>query len=89
MSSQPPMSGSTEGPAAKAIEDESAIASSSPLSPLKRRLFAMLWLATLASNVGTWMNDVGAGWLMTTLSSGPTAVALVQTATILPCTSKL
>ena len=89
MSSKPRISGSAEGPAGKAIEDESAIAPSSPLSPLKRRLFAMLWLATLASNVGTWMNDVGAGWLMTTLSSGPTAVALVQTATTLPYTSKL
>jgi len=43
-----------------------------------------LWGATLASNVGTWMNDVGAGWVMTTLAPDPTMVALVQTATTLP-----
>ncbi len=44
----------------------------------------MLWIATLASNVGTWMHDVGAGWLMTTLAPSPVMVALVQTATTLP-----
>ena len=37
----------------------------SPLAPLKHRAFAALWIATVASNVGTWMHDVGAGWLMT------------------------
>jgi len=36
------------------------------------------------SNVGTWMNDVGPGWLMTTLSPSPAAVALVQSATTYP-----
>jgi len=44
----------------------------------------MLWIATLASNVGTWMHDVGAGWLMTSLSPSAVMVALVQTATTLP-----
>jgi MFS family permease len=44
----------------------------------------MLWIATLASNIGTWMHDVGAGWLMTTLSPTAVMVALVQTATTLP-----
>lgn len=53
-------------------------------SPLRIPVFRMLWIATLASNVGTWMHDVGAGWLMTTLSSSPLMVALVQTATTLP-----
>ena len=56
----------------------------SPWSPLRRRTFRMLWIATLASNVGTWMHDVGAGWLMTSLSPSPVMVALVQTATTLP-----
>ncbi|MEM1385872.1 MAG: MFS transporter, partial [Pseudomonadota bacterium] len=56
----------------------------SPLAPLRNRVFAMLWVATVASNIGTWMHDVGAGWLMTTLSPSPTMVALVQTATTLP-----
>jgi MFS family permease len=53
-------------------------------SPLRLPVFRMLWIATLASNVGTWMHDVGAGWLMTSLSSSALMVALVQTATTLP-----
>jgi AhpD family alkylhydroperoxidase len=36
------------------------------------------------SNIGTWMHDVGAGWLMTGMSPSPIWVALVQTATTLP-----
>ena len=47
-------------------------------------MFRALWLATLTSNIGTWMHDIGAGWLMTSLSSSPVMVALVQTATSLP-----
>jgi MFS family permease len=53
-------------------------------SPLKIPLFRALWLATIASNIGTWMHDIGAGWLMTSLSPTPVMVALVQTATTLP-----
>lgn len=56
----------------------------STLSPLRHRTFAVLWGATVVSNIGTWMNDVAAGWLMTTLASSPLVVALVQTATTLP-----
>ncbi|PXW88249.1 putative MFS family arabinose efflux permease [Nitrosomonas sp. Nm84] len=53
-------------------------------SPLKIPVFRMLWVATLASNIGTWMHDIGASWLMTSLSPTPVMVALVQTATTLP-----
>lgn len=53
-------------------------------APFGHRAFALLWTATLISNIGTWMHDVGAGWLMTTLNSSPAVVALVQTATTLP-----
>jgi MFS family permease len=53
-------------------------------SPLQIPLFRALWLATIASNVGTWMHEIGAGWLMTTLSPTPVMVALVQTATTFP-----
>jgi len=53
-------------------------------SPLKNKVFRMLWIATLISNIGTWMHDVGAGWLMTSLSPSPVMVALIQTATTLP-----
>jgi MFS family permease len=58
--------------------------SSSVLAPFGSRHFMVLWIATVMSNVGTWMHDVSAGWLMTSLSPSPLFVALVQTATTLP-----
>ncbi len=56
----------------------------SPWSPLRNVLFRWLWLASIASNIGTWMHEVGAGWLMTSLSASPLNVALVQVAGSLP-----
>ncbi|MGT2452571.1 MFS transporter [Cupriavidus basilensis] len=55
-----------------------------PWSPLRNKVFRAIWLATLASNIGTWMHDVGAGWMMTSVSPSPLMVALVQAATTLP-----
>jgi MFS family permease len=43
-----------------------------------------LWIANLVSNVGTWMQNAGAAWLMVTLAPTALLVALVQTATTLP-----
>lgn len=53
-------------------------------APFGYSAFALLWSATLISNIGTWMHDVGAGWLMTTLNSSPAVVTLIQAATTLP-----
>lgn len=53
-------------------------------SPLKRSLFRALWIAAVASNIGTWMQNVGGVWLMTSLTPSPLMVALMQTATSLP-----
>ncbi|MEM7776213.1 MAG: MFS transporter [Pseudomonadota bacterium] len=53
-------------------------------APLAHPAFLILWLATILSNVGTWMHDVGAGWLMTELAPSPVMVAAVQAATTLP-----
>ena len=54
-------------------------------SPLLSTAFRWLWIASIVSNVGTWMQNVGAAWLMTSLSqASPLLVALVQTATYLP-----
>ncbi|WP_420006671.1 MFS transporter [Arenibacterium sp. LLYu02] len=53
-------------------------------SPFRRPAFLVLWSATVVSNIGTWMNDVGAGWLMTDLAPSPQIVAAVQAATTLP-----
>ncbi|SMF03766.1 Predicted arabinose efflux permease, MFS family [Tistlia consotensis] len=56
----------------------------SPWAPLRHGAYAALWGATILSNVGTWMNDVGSGWLMTTLAPTPAMVSLVQASTTLP-----
>lgn len=54
------------------------------LTPFETPVFRMLWLAWLAANVTMWMNDVAAAWLMTTLTTNPVMVALVQAASTLP-----
>ena len=59
-------------------------ASLSPLAPLSVPVFRMLWLTWMAANTCMWMNDVAAAWLMTTLTTSPILVALVQTASTLP-----
>ena len=51
---------------------------------MRNQLFRNLWIATIVSNVGTWMQDVGSGWLMTSLSSSPSMVALVEAADSIP-----
>jgi MFS family permease len=57
----------------------------SPWSPLAFAAFRWLWIASVVSNIGTWMQNVGAAWMMTSLpQSSPLLVALVQTATTLP-----
>src|SRR5436305_9770176 len=43
-----------------------------------------LFLAATISNIGTWMHEVGAAWLMTSLTSSPLLVALLGTASNLP-----
>ncbi len=53
-------------------------------SPFKQPVFRALWIATLVSNVGTWIQNVGAAWLMTSMSKSAVLVALVQVATIFP-----
>ncbi len=56
----------------------------SPWRPFQRSLFRSLWIAAVASNMATWMHDVGAAWLMTSLAPSPLMVSLVQAATSLP-----
>src|ERR1051326_2715668 len=55
-------------------------AQASPWSPLRLSLFRALWIASVASNVGAWIPNVAAEWLMTTLAPTPLMVALMQTA---------
>ena len=56
----------------------------SPWAPLRNRIFAFLFAAQLGSNIGSFFQVVAASWLMGDLSSSPTLVALIQTASLLP-----
>lgn len=53
-------------------------------SPLRNGTFRMLWLVWAASNVSMWANDVAAAWLMTSLTTSATLVAMVTAASSLP-----
>ena len=71
----------------KAKKEQAAVRSGSdpgPWSALRHPLYRYLWIATVVSNIGAWMYDAAAGWLMTSLSPSPLLVALVQVANSLP-----
>jgi MFS family permease len=54
------------------------------LAPLRHPLFRLLWSANVVVSLGVWMQNTGAGWLMTTLSPNALSVSLVQAATVMP-----
>ena len=61
--------------------------SSGPVSawaPFREPLFRSLWIAAVISYTGTWMQNLGTGWLMTSLTMEPLLVSLVQAAMSLP-----
>ena len=58
--------------------------SASLAAAFRHPAFAVIWTATLVSNVGGWMYSAASGWLMTILNPDPLVVALVQTASTLP-----
>ena len=53
-------------------------------APFHHRTFTVLWIATVVSNVGVWMQNAAAGWLMTTLDPDPFVVSMVQFAATFP-----
>ncbi len=53
-------------------------------APLSEPLFRSLWIASVISYTGTWMQNVGAGWLMTQMTMNPLMIGLVQAAGALP-----
>ena len=57
---------------------------SSPWSPFRHASFAVVWGATVISNIGGWMYSAASGWLMTDLNPDPFIVSMVQVATTLP-----
>jgi MFS family permease len=56
----------------------------SAFAPLRHRLFAVIWAATIIGSIGSFVRDVTSAWLVTDLSSSPAAVAMVQAAATLP-----
>ena len=54
------------------------------LVPLRHGTFRHLWIASVIGWLGTWLQNTGAGWLMTSLAPQPFIVAMVQAATIMP-----
>jgi MFS family permease len=59
-------------------------ADSSPWAPLRQRVFRWLWLGVLISWIGTWMQTVGAQWLLVDEPNAAALVSLVQAAGTLP-----
>jgi MFS family permease len=54
------------------------------VTPLRERTFLLMWSATLLANLGFWMQDVTLGWLVSSLTSSPSLVAMVPAAAMLP-----
>ncbi len=63
---------------------ETGTQASGTFAPLRERTFRTIWSASLLSNFGQMILGVGAAWEMTRLTTSPSMVALVQTATMLP-----
>jgi MFS family permease/quinol monooxygenase YgiN len=74
LSDSPPREQETDGPALPAAA----------FAPLADPVFRTLWVVWFTANVCMSMNDVAAAWLMTSLTTSPVMVALVQTAATLP-----
>src|SRR5438309_4677070 len=54
------------------------------LTPLRNPAYRAIWVATLLSNFGVWIQSVAAAWLMTSIAPTVDFVAWVQAATSLP-----
>ena len=53
-------------------------------APLRVKAFRALWLAQVGSAIGTWMQTVGAQWLLVEEPGADSLVAMVQVASMLP-----
>lgn len=63
---------------------KSVVVEGSALDPFRHPVFSALWTATVVSNIGTWMQNAAAGWLMAGLTQDAFIVSMVQVATMLP-----
>ncbi|MFN2489218.1 MAG: MFS transporter, partial [Actinomycetota bacterium] len=58
--------------AAETASETRQLSPTTALGALREPLFRSLWIAALASNIGLWMTNVAAAWLMTDLSDSST-----------------
>src|SRR5258708_14548573 len=66
------------------VGDQRVSATATAWRPLRGQTFRDLLIANIFSDVGAFMQSVGAAWLMVSLKAGPMYVALTQTASALP-----
>ena len=65
----------------RAVEQAQSL---SPWAPFREPLFRSIWIAAVISYIGTWMQNLGSAWLMTSLTRSPLMISLVQAASSLP-----
>lgn len=53
-------------------------------SPLKISVYRSFWICAFLSNLGTWIQDVAASWVMTHLSTSPLVISLLSFTMNLP-----
>lgn len=68
----------------KELRPEPAADQLSAWAPIQQPVFRMLWGTWLTANICMWMSDVAAAWMMTSMTTTPLWVALVQTSATLP-----
>ena len=71
-------------PVPEAAPDSGPLAPGGALGPFRYPAFRAIWIANLASNVGSMVQAVGAAWLMTELTPQHRLIALVQASNTLP-----
>nr|WP_256993512.1 MFS transporter [Rhodococcus sp. 06-418-5] len=60
------------------------IAGTSAWAPPRNTMYRSLFIAQLVSNIGGWMQTVGAQWFLVEREASTTVIAAVQTASLLP-----
>ena len=76
--------GAAEPVAAGTAATAAGAGESSPWAPFRQRAFRWLWFGVFLSYFGTWMETVGAQWLVVDAPNAATLVSLVQAANTLP-----
>ena len=74
----------TDSPPRSPASAEEVSRAASAWAPLRHPVFRGVWTASFASGIGTWMQNVGGAWLMSSLAASPMMVALIQSATSFP-----